>query len=112
VNGKLTLGENIADLGGIHIAYDALKSSMGSKGMGKRIGSFTEEQRFFIAWAQIWKNNTTEDLKKLLVTSDPHSPAHVRGSLPVLTHERFEDAFAEKSKLKLPKEKYNNISLW
>ena len=112
VNGKLTLGENIADLGGIHIAYDALKSSLGSNGMAKRIGGFTEEQRFFIAWAQIWKNNTTEDLKKLLATSDPHSPAHVRGFLPVLTHERFEAAFAEKSRLKLPEKRYKDISLW
>ena len=112
VNGKLTLGENIADLGGIHIAYYALASSIGSKGMQKRIDGFTEEQRFFIAWAQIWKNNTTEDLKKLLATSDPHSPAHVRGLLPVLTHERFVQAFAEKSKLKAPRNKYEDVSLW
>ena len=112
VNGKLTLGENIADLGGIHIAYDALRDSAGSKGMAKRIDGFTEEQRFFIAWAQIWKGNTTEDLKKLLATSDTHSPAHVRGSLPVLTHERFEAAFAEKSRLKFPGKRYKDISLW
>ena len=110
VNGKLTLGENIADLGGIHIAYDALHYAL--KGKNPRIDGFTEEQRFFIAWAQIWKEKSTAKAKELMAKIDPHSPARFRGLIPVITHSDFEHVFKEKSKLAAPKFRYSDVNLW
>jgi len=110
VNGKLTLGENIADLGGIHIAYDALHYAL--KGKNPRIEGFTQEQRFFIAWAQIWKEKLTAKSKKLQVKIDPHSPARFRGLIPAITHSDFERVFKEKSKLAAPKFRYSDVNLW
>jgi endothelin-converting enzyme (EC 3.4.24.71). Metallo peptidase. MEROPS family M13 len=110
VNGKLTLGENIADLGGIHIAYDALHYAL--KGKNPRIDGFTEEQRFFIAWAQIWKEKSTAKAKELMAKIDPHSPARFRGLIPAVTHSDFEHVFKEKSKLAAPKFRYSDVNLW
>ncbi|MFP3214940.1 MAG: M13 family metallopeptidase [Candidatus Micrarchaeota archaeon] len=110
VNGKLTLGENIADLGGIHIAYDALHYALNGK--NPIIDGFTEEQRFFIAWAQIWKEKSTTKLKKLLAKVNPHPPGRFRGLIPVVTHGDFERVFKEKSKLNAPKFRYSDVNLW
>ncbi len=109
INGKLTMGENIADLGGISIAYDALKVH-GS--MGKKVEGFTEEQRFFIAWSQIWKDITAKESRELLAYADPHSPAPVRALVPVVSHPHFVKAFKQLSKLEEPKQQYENANLW
>jgi len=110
INGKLTLGENIADLGGIHIAYDALHNAL--KGKNPHIEGFTQEQRFFIAWAQIWKEKSTSSLTKLRIKADPHSPDRFRGLIPVITYSNFVRAFKEKSNLAEPKFKYSDVNLW
>ncbi len=112
VNGKLTLGENIADLGGISIAYDALQKSLSNKGKKEPINGLTQEQRFFIAWAQIWKGETRNDAIKLAITRDPHSPKKIRGSIPAITHPAFESTFKSKSKLNKQKHNYGNVNLW
>lgn len=113
VNGKLTLGENIADLGGINIAYDALERYLSRHPEERKtIEGFDPEQRFFIAWSQMWKNNVKDETAKMLAMVDFHSPANVRGLVPVITHPKFEDTFKEKSKLGKLKEKYPNLSLW
>ena len=94
VNGKLTLGENIADLGGVGIAFDALRRRMkNSTGAPKRTDGLTPEQRFFISYAQIWRQNTSEMEARKLGTIDPHSPAKVRGELPAKNHPAFDLAF-------------------
>ncbi len=113
VNGKLTLGENIADLGGISIAYDALQRYLSRNPFENReIDGFTPEQRFFIAWSQIWKSNVKEEMEKMLAMMDPHSPEKIRGLVPVLTHPKFEEIFKNKSRLgRLPK-KYPNLNMW
>ena len=113
VNGKLTLGENIADLGGISIAYDALQRYLKrNPSENKEIEGFTPEQRFFIAWSQIWKSNVRDETAKMFAMIDPHSPEKVRGFVPTVTHPKFERALKEKSKLgKLP-EKYPNLNMW
>jgi len=110
VNGQLTLGENIADLGGIHIAYDALHYALKDK--NPHIEGFTEEQRFFIAWAQIWKEKSTAKAKELQAKTFVHSPARFRGLIPVITHSDFERVFKEKSKLAAPKFRYSDVNLW
>jgi len=113
VNGKLTLGENIADLGGISIAYDALQRYLKrNPSENKEIEGFTPEQRFFIAWSQIWKSNVRDATAKMLAMIDPHSPEKIRGLVPVITHPKFESVLKNKSKLgKLPK-RYPNLNMW
>jgi len=92
VNGKLTLGENIGDLGGLSIAYTALQNAL--KGKPKtRIDGFTPEQRFFLAWAQIWRRNSTPEALRLQVRTDPHSPARFRTNGPLSNLKEFYDAF-------------------
>lgn len=94
VNGELTLGENIADFGGISIAYEALQRRLEKEpALRKEIDGFTPEQRFFIAWAQVWKENIREQLLRMLVSVDPHSPNKFRASIPVYNHPEFENAF-------------------
>ncbi len=77
VNGKLTLGENTADNGGLRIAFMALLDSMAGK-EPKKIGGFTAEQRFFLGWAQVWCDSTREETARVRAQTDPHSPAEFR----------------------------------
>ncbi len=80
VKGELTLGENIADLGGLTVSYDALQKALADAGISpeKKIDGYTEDQRFFINWATVWRRNfKPEELKKRLNT-DPHAPANFR----------------------------------
>ena len=95
VNGELTLGENIADLGGVSIAYEALQKHLEKNpGMRKTVDGLTPEQRFFISWAQIWKSNQKEQHAKMLISIDPHSPNMFRATIPVYNHQDFEKTFA------------------
>ena len=94
VNGKLTLGENLADLGGVNIAYEALQRALAKNpSQRKTIDGFTPEQRFFIAFAQIWRTNIREAEAQRLVTVDPHSPGQFRAYGPLLNVQTFYDAF-------------------
>lgn len=98
VNGKLTLGENIADLGGVNIAYDALQRAL-AKDPAKRksIDGFTPEQRFFISFAQVWRTNIRDAEARRLATVDPHSPGEFRSFGPLVNVQAFYDAFGIKS---------------
>lgn len=77
INGKLTLGENIGDQGGVLLAYDAYKASLNGK-PAPVLDSYTGDQRFFMAWAQGWQKKVREDAAKMALASDPHSPARWR----------------------------------
>jgi putative endopeptidase len=94
VNGKLTLGENIADLGGASIAFEALERSL-AKDPSKRkiIDGFTPEQRFFISFSQIWRSNCRDAETRRLVTVDPHSPGQFRAIGAHVNLQEFFDAF-------------------
>jgi putative endopeptidase len=97
VNGKLTLGENLADLGGITIAYDALQRALAKDpSRRKNIDGFTPEQRFFISFAQVWRTNIRDAEARRLVTVDPHSPGQFRSFGPLLNVQTFYDAFGIK----------------
>lgn len=80
VNGQLTLGENIADLDGLTLAYDALQAalSQNSGKANKTIDGYTENQRFFMAWARVWRGHTRPKALEVQLNSDPHSPMAVR----------------------------------
>jgi len=94
VNGQLTLGENLADLGGVHIAYEALQRALAKDPSKRRtIDGFTPEQRFFISFAQIWRTNVRDAEAQRLVTVDPHSPGQFRAYGPLLNVQEFYDAF-------------------
>lgn len=77
INGKLTLGENIGDQGGVLLAYDAYKASLGGT-LAPVLDGYTGDQRFFMAWAQGWQKKVREDAAKMALASDPHSPARWR----------------------------------
>ena len=93
VNGKLTLGENLADLGGLSISYAALEKALAAKGRPANIDGFTPEQRFFLAWAQIWRANTTPEAARLRINTDPHSPGEWRTNGPISNMPQFAAAF-------------------
>ncbi|SJK84013.1 M13 family metallopeptidase [Cuniculiplasma divulgatum] len=111
VNGKLTLGENIADLGGVSIAFEALQRRLRKNPeLNKKIDGFTPEQRFFLSWAQIWRGNNREPEIRRRISIDPHSPNVFRGSIPVMNHEKFDSSFVELSKVKKGLDK--KIFIW
>ncbi|MEC3879832.1 M13 family metallopeptidase [Parapedobacter sp. 10938] len=112
VNGRFTLGENIGDLGGVSVAYDALQLYLKEKGDPGVIDGFTQQQRFFLSWATIWRSKTTEQFVVNQVKTDPHSPAQYRAVGPLVNVDGFYEAFDinEGDKLYLPKAK--RIVIW
>jgi predicted metalloendopeptidase len=96
LKGDLTLGENAADNGGIHLAYMALMDSLASHMEGKQDG-FTPSQQFFLGYAQIWCQNTTEEAARVLAATDPHSPGEFRANGVLQNMPEFREAFACKA---------------
>eukprot|EP00545_Synedropsis_sp_CCMP1620_P006682 CAMPEP_0119002970 /NCGR_PEP_ID=MMETSP1176-20130426/269_1 /TAXON_ID=265551 /ORGANISM="Synedropsis recta cf, Strain CCMP1620" /LENGTH=731 /DNA_ID=CAMNT_0006954519 /DNA_START=106 /DNA_END=2301 /DNA_ORIENTATION=- len=92
VQGKLTCGENIADSGGILLAYRALQNVEGFDAM-PNIDGFTPTQRFFLSWAQAWRQNITKERSLQLLTLDPHGPNEMRCNLPLSNIAAFHKAF-------------------
>ena len=95
LNGKLTLGENTADNGGLRIAYQALLSTLASEGAGadKSIDGYTPSQRFFISYGQLWCQNMTDQVARQRVKTDPHSPGQWRVDGVVQNFDEFGKAF-------------------
>lgn len=92
VNGQLTLGENLADLGGLAIAYEAFQKTEQAKN-GEKIGGFTPDQRFFLSWAQVWRANTRDEELANRIITDPHSPVEWRTNGPLSNMPQFYEAF-------------------
>jgi len=109
INGELTLGENLADLGGLSIAYDAFKKSLEGKPRPANINGFTPEQRFFLGWGQVWSENDRPEYKRLLVQSDPHSISEFRVNGPLSNMPQFAEAFACKVGDKMVSQKQCNV---
>ena len=96
LNGKLTLGENTADNGGLRISGMALRSMLAGEKVPEKDG-FTYEQRFFLAWGQIWCQNATPEALRLQAMTNPHSPGRERVDGVVQNMETFEKAFSCKA---------------
>ena len=111
VNGKLTLGENLADLGGLNIAFAAFKKTEQGKG-NKKIDGFTPDQRFFLNWAQVWRNNILPEAAANLILTDPHSPGVCRCNGPVTNIDAFYKAFDIKEGDKMFKPKEKRTKIW
>jgi putative endopeptidase len=92
VNGQFTLGENIGDLGGVMIAYQAYKDFLNGK-QAPVLNGFTGEQRFFLAWAQVWREKVREAAQVQLIKSDPHSPGRFRVNGILRNVDAWYDAF-------------------
>ena len=92
VNGKLTLGENTADNGGMRIAYMALMEVLGKR-VPAKIDGFTAQQRFFLGWGQIWCENDRPEMMRMRTQTDPHSPSEARVNGVVSNMPQFKEAF-------------------
>ena len=110
-NGALTLGENIADHGGLNIAYLALQNAMKQNPLGKKDG-FTPEQRFFLSYGLIWAGNTREAALRQLVKTDPHSPQRLRVNAALPHIDAWYKAFNITSKDKLFVPKKHRVDVW
>jgi putative endopeptidase len=111
VNGELTLGENLADLGGIMIALDAFKRTEQGK-KNEKIGGMTAEQRFFWAWANVWKSNCRDESMRVQIKTDPHSPNEWRSNGPVTNVPEFYKAFDIKESGKMFRPEANRVKVW
>ena len=111
VNGRLTLGENIGDLGGLSLAYRAYKLSLGGK-EDKVIDGLTGDQRFFLAWAQVWRSAQREESLRQRLRTDPHSPEEYRVNGIVRNMDEWYKAFnvTPDDALYLPPEK--RVHIW
>nr|WP_228724411.1 M13 family metallopeptidase [Spirosoma sp. KUDC1026] len=111
VNGQLTLGENLADLGGLAIAYDAFKKTAQGKSKTK-IDGFTPDQRFFLSWAQVWRINVLPETQAQLILTDPHAPGMYRCNGPVANIDAWYQAFNIQPGDKMYKPKDERIRVW
>jgi putative endopeptidase len=110
VKGEFTLGENIGDLAGLTVAYEAYKASLGGKA-APVIDGYTGDQRFFLGWAQVWRRNYREaNLRNRLIT-DPHSPSEQRVWV-VRNLDKWYEAFQPKEGQKLYLAPGARVRIW
>lgn len=111
VNGKLTLGENLADLGGLNIAFEAFTKTKQFKD-GKKIDGFTPTQRFFLGWAQVWRSNALPQTQAQLLLTDPHAPGEARANGPIVNMNAWYEAFNVQPGDKLYKPEAERTHIW
>ena len=111
VNGEMTMGENIADLGGVTLAYAALQKQYKGE-FPADIDGFNWQQRFFFGWANIWKGNITEQELIARIKSDNHSPAEFRVNGPLVNLKQFNEAFGPCSDKAMHKADSLKIKIW
>ena len=111
MNGKLTMGENIADLSGLQISYKAWKLSLDGK-PSPVIDGLTGEQRFYYGFSQVWRAKVRDERTLQLVVIDPHSPAQFRADGASINSDGFHDAFGTKPGDKMWKAPADRLRLW
>jgi putative endopeptidase len=111
VNGKLTLGENLADLGGLNVAYAAFKKTKEGQSH-KKIDGFTPDQRFFLSWAQVWRSSQRPETAAQRILTDPHSPEEYRANAPITNMDAWYAAFNVKPGDKMYKKPEDRIKVW
>jgi putative endopeptidase len=111
VNGELTMGENIADLGGLTLALDAYRRSLAGK-PAPVLDGFSGEQRVFLGWAQAWRGKVSDDYVRKQVVSDPHSPRQFRVIGPARNIDSWYDAFKVQASDKIFVAPENRVRIW
>ncbi|MBB5205259.1 putative endopeptidase [Inhella inkyongensis] len=111
LNGRLTLGENIADLSGLQIAFKAYRKSLGGKD-APVLDGLSGEQRFFYGWSQAWRSKARESYTLQMLTVDPHSPAEFRANGAAVNHDGFHEAFGTRAGDKMFKPSEQRIRIW
>ncbi|RQO70645.1 peptidase M13 [Pedobacter sp. KBW06] len=111
VIGKLTMGENIGDLGGLNAAYTAFKLTKQGQSEDK-IDGFTPDQRFFLSWAQVWRGNVLDETAAQLIKTDPHSPGPYRTIGAPVNMDAWYKAFDVQPGDKLYKKPEDRIRMW
>jgi putative endopeptidase len=114
INGELTQGENIADIGGIKLAYAALQKALDKNPQAReqKIDGFTPEQRFFLGWAQVWRANQRDDDLLLRLNTDPHSPTHYRCNGPISNMPEFQQAFDIPNDSPMVRPANKRVNIW
>jgi predicted metalloendopeptidase len=112
VNGELTQGENIADLGGLKVAYAALQAALKEKPQAERIDGFTPAQRFFLSWATVWREAMRDETKRMLVQTNPHSPAEFRVNGPLSNLPEFWAAFHVPEGAPMRRSGADHVEIW
>jgi len=114
VNGSLTQGENIADVGGVKLAYAALQKALEKhpEERNKKIDGFTPEQRFFLSFAAIWRQKIRDEEQKLRLNVDPHSPAHYRVNGPLSDLPEFQKAFNVPDAAPMVRAADKRVNIW
>ena len=114
VKGELTLGENIADLGGTTVAFDALQKALSDAGMAPdtKIDGYTENQRFWLNWATVWRRNFNPEELKVRLNTDPHAPANFRAIGAPSNEQSFAQAFSCKPGDKMVRADDQRVVIW
>jgi putative endopeptidase len=111
VNGRLTLGENIADLSGLQIAFKAYHRSLHGQA-APAIDGLTGDQRFYLGWAQAWRSKIREERLLQQITADPHSPDEARANGSAINADGFHEAFGTQPGDKMYKAPQDRIRIW
>jgi len=111
INGKLTLGENLADFAGLIIAYEAFKHTKQGQS-NEKIDDFTPDQRFFLSWAKVWRSNMLPESVAQRIVIDVHSPTSVRANGPLTNIDAFYKAFDIKPGDKMYKAPDKRTKIW
>ena len=111
VNGRLTLGENIGDLGGLNFAYDAMEAAAAGK-PDPMIDGLTREQRFFLNWARVWRGNIRDEAQLVRLNSDPHAPSRFRAIGAPSNMPAFAQAFQCKAGDPMVRDDKQRVSIW
>lgn len=114
VNGQLTLGENIADLGGLNVAYDALQLALARQPAAAtdRIDGYTPDQRFFLAWGRAWRMHVSDKRAELLLTIDVHAPSALRANAAPSNMQTFAAAFQCKPGSPMVRAPGEQVNIW
>ena len=112
INGKFTSGENIGDLGGVAVAYTALQMYLKDHPNPGLISGYTQDQRFFMSWATVWRTKSTEKYMVNQTKTDPHSPGYFRAFGPLVNQDSFYKAFDLKPGDQLYKAPESRIKIW
>ncbi|HFS67962.1 MAG TPA: M13 family peptidase [Flavobacteriia bacterium] len=112
LNGEFNLGENIGDLGGVNVAYDALQLDFKETKKPGKIDGFTPEQRYFMSWATVWRTKMREDALRNLIKTNPHAPGMYRAYMPLKNVDAFYEAFDIKEGDKMYLKPEDRVKIW